>query len=239
MSDVLDGLSALMRTTLVPSLPARIQGVLLEGILTGALPPGERLLVEDVAERFGVSKIPVREALKALEADGWVTSQPRRGTYVRELSASELDEIFEMRRLLEPYSVRQAALRRTDAQLETLAQLLAQIETALQAADVVGLTQANRRIHSVMADAAGNSLLCESIVKLELQLQRYFVAVNWQHRRESIDQHLHIYEALRDRNAELAERLTLEHLDHTQTLAQASLLRLASAQATGEAVVPV
>lgn len=226
MNKVLDSLSGLPTAPRASNLPSQVQSILLEGILVGTLRPGERLWVDEVAEHFGVSKIPVREALKALEVDGWVTSQPRKGTYVRELSLDELRETFEMRRLLEPYSAGQAALRRTDAQLMELERLLDESNEALKAIDVVAVTQANRRIHSVMADAAGNSLLRESIAKLEQLVQRYFVAVDWQHRRESMEQHRAIYEAIRDRNVDLAARLTVAHIDHTESLAEASLLRL-------------
>ena len=119
-------LAGLPKVTPSANLPSHVQSVLQEAILNGALAPGERLFVDEVAAHFGVSKIPIREALKALETAGWVQSQPRRGTYVRPLSREELRETFEMRRLLEPYSAALAAKRRTEAQLAELKGLLAQ-----------------------------------------------------------------------------------------------------------------
>jgi DNA-binding GntR family transcriptional regulator len=84
-----------------------------------------------------------------------------------------------------------------------------------------------------MADAAGNSLMSEAIGRLELQLRRYFIAVEWQQRRESMAQHKAIFEALKDKNAKLAEKLTLEHIDHTEALAQDSIMHtLAEAEPT-------
>jgi len=220
---------------LAPShnLPSHVQSVLLEAILSGALSPGERLWVDEVAEHFGVSKIPVREALKALETAGWVHSQPRRGTYVRPLSRDELRQTFEMRRLLEPYSARLAAERRTDSQLQQLKELLAQSAKALKEADVVTVTDVNSRFHSVMADAACNAMLSESIAKLELQLRRYFIAVDWQRRRESMAQHKAIFEAIRDRDVESAEQLTLDHINHTESLAAQSIDMTSNASALG------
>jgi DNA-binding GntR family transcriptional regulator len=220
---------------LAPShnLPSHVQSVLLEAILSGGLAPGERLWVDEVAEHFGVSKIPVREALKALETAGWVQSQPRRGTYVRPLSRDELRQTFEMRRLLEPYSARLAAERRTDAQLAELKDLLAQSARALKEADVVTVTAVNSRFHSVMADAAGNAMLGESIAKLELQLRRYFIAVDWQRRRESMAQHKAIYEAIRDQDVKGAEKLTLAHIEHTESLASHSIEMTSNAGALG------
>lgn len=216
-------LAGLPKVTPSANLPSHVQSVLQEAILNGALAPGERLFVDEVAAHFGVSKIPIREALKALETAGWVQSQPRRGTYVRPLSREELRETFEMRRLLEPYSAALAAKRRTEAQLAELKGLLAQSAAALKAGDVIALTDTNSRFHSTMGDAAGNKMLSESIAKLELQLRRYFVSVEWQQRRESMAQHKAIFEAIRDQDVKLAERLTLAHIDHTESLAAASI----------------
>jgi DNA-binding GntR family transcriptional regulator len=223
MTQASSKLPGLPKLTLSRNLPSHVQSVLLEAILSGALPPGERLWVDEVAAHFGVSKIPVREALKALETDGWVQSQPRRGTYVRPLSRDELRQTFEMRRLLEPFSARLAAQRRTDAQVLQLKDLVAQSAHALKNADVVAVTDVNSRFHSVMGDAAGNIMLSESIAKLELQLRRYFIAVDWQRRRESMAQHKAIFEAIRDQDVEGAERLTLAHIDHTESLAARSI----------------
>ena len=222
-------LSALPKALPSANLPSHVQATLQEAILNGGLAPGERLMVDDVAAHFGVSKIPVREALKALEAAGWVVSQPRRGTYVRPLSPEELRETFEMRRLLEPYSARLAAERRTEEQLHELQDLLGQSAQALKDGDVLRVTAVNSRFHSVMANAAGNSMLADSIAKLELQLRRYFVAVDWQQRRESMAQHTAIYEALQAKDAPRAERLTLAHIAHTESLAKASVDEAASA----------
>lgn len=226
-------LLALPQVALSRNLPSHVQAVLQEAILSGALAPGERLWVDDVAEHFGVSKIPVREALRALETDGWVQSRPRRGTYVRPLSREELRQTFEMRRLLEPYSARLAAQRRTDAQMAALKDLLAQSALALKNADVVAVTDVNSRFHSIMAEAAGNAMLGESIGKLELQLRRYFIAVDWQRRRESMAQHKAIYEAIRDQDVAGAEQLTLAHIDHTESLAASSIEMTPNATALG------
>lgn len=215
------------------NLPSHVESVLLEAILNGALAPGERLWVDEVAEHFGVSKIPVREALKALETAGWVQSQPRRGTYVRPLSRDELRQTFEMRRLLEPYSARLAAERRTPEQLSELEELLAKSARALKEADVVTVTDVNSRFHSVMADAAGNAMLSESIAKLELQLRRYFIAVDWQQRRESMAQHKAIFEAIKSKDQKGAERLTLAHIAHTESLAARSIELTPNAVALG------
>lgn len=206
------------------NLPSHVHAVLQEAILSGILPPGERLLVDEVAAHFGVSKIPVREALKALEVEGWVQSQPRRGTYVRPLERAHLKEIFEMRRLLEPYSAGVAAERRSEAQLRELRGLLSDTAQALKAGDVAAVSALNSRFHSVMAEAAGNALMSEAIARLELQLRRYFVSVDLQQRKESMAQHKAIFEAIKDKDARRAAELTLAHIDHTEAIAQESIM---------------
>lgn len=226
-------LAGLPKAMLSANLPSHVQAVLQEAILNGALAPGERLFVDEVAAHFGVSKIPIREALKALEAAGWVQSQPRRGTYVRPLSRDELRETFEMRRLLEPYSAGLAAERRSEAQLGALKELLSRSAAALKAGDVIALTETNSRFHSILGDAAGNKMLSESIAKLESQLRRYFVSVEWQQRRESMAQHKAVFEAIRDRDVKLAEQLTRAHIDHTESLAAASIQATPNAMELG------
>src|SRR5690625_1165411 len=85
------------------NLSDRIEEVLTEAIQTGHFAAGERLWVDRIADQLGVSKIPVREALRALEASGFVQSQPRRGTFVKPLTLEDLTATFEARQLVEPH----------------------------------------------------------------------------------------------------------------------------------------
>jgi DNA-binding GntR family transcriptional regulator len=212
-------LHLLPRSLLNRNLPDHVRSVIFEAILTGVLAPGERLMVDDVAEHFGVSKIPVREALKSLESDGWVEIRPRRGTFVKPLSETELRQVFEMRRVLEPYSARLAAQRRSAAQLAELEALVAEGLQGIHAGDVARTTRANSRFHSVMAEAMNNDLMGGAISNLESRLRRYFMAVEWQQRAESMAQHQAIFEAIRDKDGTLAEKLTVAHIGHTEALA--------------------
>jgi DNA-binding GntR family transcriptional regulator len=198
--------------------------VLLEAILSRVLVPGERLLIDEIAEHFGISKIPVREAIKALEASGWHDAQPRRGTYVRPLSEEELKEVFEMRRVLEPYAARKAAERRTAAQLAELKELVTAGNDAIKRKDVVETSRVNSRFHSVIAEAVGNAILCDSLKDLQSRIRRYFVDIDWKTRGESFSEHKNIYEAIRDQDADRAERLTNAHVGHTEDLAARTVM---------------
>lgn len=207
------------------NLPGHVQQVLLEAILSRVLAPGERLLIDEIAGHFGISKIPVREAVKALETAGWLDSQPRRGTYVRALSQEELSEVFEMRRVLEPYAARLAAERRTEEQLAQLRELIAAGNEAIKARDLVETSRVNSRFHAVIAEAVGNAILAETLKDLQSRIRRYYSDIDWPARRKSFAEHRNIYEALRDRDADLAEKLTVEHVGHTWTLAQDKVAR--------------
>ncbi|WP_186332117.1 GntR family transcriptional regulator [Bordetella genomosp. 13] len=206
--------------------PAKNPGVyeaLFEEIVTGRLRAGERLLIDELAERFGVSKIPVREALKALEARGWVESAPRRGTYVRRLSMAELHELFELRQIVEPAVTAMAAHRRRTSHLQQMLALVEEGQRAVEQNDFVSSSRANSQFHTVIALAADNALAFSVIQELELRLCRYFFVAEWEERKDSTRQHLSLYEAIRDQNVDEARRLTVEHLRHTEAMAARSI----------------
>lgn len=221
--NAVSNLHRLPRTLQAQNLPGHVQDVLLEAILSRVLLPGERLLIDDIADHFGISKIPVREAIKALEVAGWLDSQPRRGTYVRPLSHEELAEVFEMRRVLEPYAARKAAERRTDAQLAELKEVIARGNEAIRRRDVVETSRANSRFHSVIAEAVGNAILAATLTDLQARIRRYYADIDWAKRRESFAEHRGIFEALRDRDADRAEKLTVAHVGSTEDLALEAL----------------
>ncbi|ASC66213.1 GntR family transcriptional regulator [Achromobacter denitrificans] len=208
------------------SRPGGVYETLFEQIVTGELRAGERLLIDDLAERFGVSKIPVREALKALEAKGWVESAPRRGTYVRGLSVAELHELFELRQIVEPEITAMAAHRRRSNHLQQLLALVEEGERAVERNDFVCCSRVNSQFHTLIAQAADNALAFSVIQELEFRLCRYFFVAEWDERKESIHQHQQLYEAIRDQNADEARRLTIAHLKHTEAMATRSIAAL-------------
>lgn len=124
-------------------------------IVDGELRPGQRVLQEDVAERLGVSIAPVREALRVLEQEGQVTYQPRRGYVVTELNARDLEEIYELRRVLEERAAR-LALPTLDADaLDRVAAAARECVVAAEAGDVAAELAANRRFHFTLLEAPG------------------------------------------------------------------------------------
>lgn len=121
-------------------------------IVTGGLRPGQRVGQEDVAASIGVSVAPVREALRVLEQEGQVTYIPRRGYFVTELHLADVQEIYELRQILEERATRAALPRLTDDDLARIRSAAADCVTAASADDVVAELEANRRFHfAIMA----------------------------------------------------------------------------------------
>jgi DNA-binding GntR family transcriptional regulator len=116
-------------------------------IVSGQLRPGQRVAQEEVAELLGVSIAPVREALRVLEQEGQVTYFPRRGYFVTELRIEDLQEIYELRALLEERSARHALPMLDDAALERMRLAADDCAQAARAGDVTAELQANRRFH--------------------------------------------------------------------------------------------
>jgi len=133
---------------------------LFDAIESGALKPGDRLLETDLAARFGVSRTPVREAIRRLEAEGIVTHLPRVGAAVRTLGQQEIVELYEMRIVLETTAATMAAKHASDAEIRTLQSLNAQMTG--NASDPVKVAKLNRRFHHCIMQAARNQFLAHS-----------------------------------------------------------------------------
>jgi DNA-binding GntR family transcriptional regulator len=155
-----------------PNLADDIATELREQIVGGSLPPGTRLLELRLAERFGTSQGPVREALRLLERDGLVTHVRRRGVYVRELSVTDLDEIYSLRAALEAFAARRAALRITPAGLRTLERLLERMAKAATGELKRGIRIAIE-FHEQIAVIAGHERLLQTWRSIMAQTSQY------------------------------------------------------------------
>jgi DNA-binding GntR family transcriptional regulator len=126
-------------------------------IVAGDYRPGQRVPQEEIADRFGVSVAPVREALQALQQEGQVTYQPRRGYFMTELAVEDLREIYGLRQLLEERAVRLALPTLDAAAIDKIAVAAAECAAAAARGDVTTELEANRRFHFGMLDAAGQT----------------------------------------------------------------------------------
>jgi len=140
---------------------------LLEAISQGTLPPGARLRETELAARLGISRTPIREAIRQLEADGLVSHVPRQGATIRVLDHSEVMELYEMRTVLEGTAARLAARAASDIELDELTALNTELASAK---DSRAAYQLNRQFHMTLLDAAKNRYLTRSVNALQKTL---------------------------------------------------------------------
>jgi phosphonate utilization transcriptional regulator len=144
------------------SLPAVVQVEIEQLILSGELAVGEHVNESDLALRFGTSRGPIREALRALEESRLVRSEKNRGVFVREISVAEADEIYDVREALDQLIGQRVAERATPQQICDLGAVLAQMDDAAAFQDIKSYHALNLKFHDMLVDFAGNSRLTES-----------------------------------------------------------------------------
>jgi len=144
-----------------------------DGILHGSYAEGEPLRQDALADELGVSRIPIREALRQLEAEGLVTFNPHRGAIVSRLSLGEIDEVFELRSTIEPDLLRRAMPRLTKQQLDGADNVLDRYATALQSGDVAMWGELNWEFHSTLYAPADRAVTMGILQRLHQQSDRY------------------------------------------------------------------
>lgn len=186
---------------------------LLENIRTGELGPGARLRETELAERLGVSRTPVREAIRQLEADGLVVHVPRFGATVRSLDYAEIMELYEMRVVLEGTAARYAARSASEAELAELAAINA--DMARSADDPLAVFNLNREFHLTLLDAAKNRFLVKAAATLQKTLFILGPSTLTERERaaEAFEEHERLLAALRAREPETAEKIMRAHME--------------------------
>jgi DNA-binding GntR family transcriptional regulator len=201
-----------------PSIPRTVRVSLVETlraeIVRGDLVPGQYLRLEEIAARFDLSTTPVREALRDLEAEGLVSSFPHRGAQVTKLSADELQDIYDIRVVLEEMATRLAVPRITEATLAELASLVEQHERSR--GDVVTQVELNHQFHQTLYAASGRKHLCELSRMLRYRTQHYlhlFVVETEQGNSPQTEkEHRAILEACKRGDAEQAAAIIHDHV---------------------------
>ncbi|MEU5277490.1 GntR family transcriptional regulator [Streptomyces asoensis] len=188
----------------------RVLGALRQEIIAGRLRPGDRLVERELADRYGVSRVPVREAIRALVAEGFVHSETPRRTVVRPLSPTDVKELFELREALEVYAAGLAATRATPEDLAELRDLLTSAAAATGAADAEAITDINTRFHDRLLAMAGNTLLTSVMEPVAGRLQ-------WLTRRNEewpqlLTEHQDLYDAIASGDPARARAHALHHV---------------------------
>ena len=204
----------LVRTTLVDGVADRLR----RAILTGNIAPGQRILVRDMENRFGVSQIPIREALRRLESEGLVQSTPQRGSVATVISLDELDQLYDFRRLLET-SVAERALSHYDAdRLQLIKDALAQLDRQAPAPQSDAYAEAHRNFHWSILHPGASPMIERTLRQLWQTSERYVrLAITAFHTdKRGQQQHRRLYLACRDQDIRQLREAVLSHLSLTE-----------------------
>ena len=192
-----------------------IQQRLRNDIVAGDLPFGARLVIEDLAMRYGVSHMPIREALRVLHGEGLVVIEHNRGARVRPIYRGFIEDLFDMRCAIEMMLARRAAERRTPAHLDALREAAASLEARVAAGEPSSVPAANRNFHALVNDAAGNPgalpIVESHWLLLAALLKRY--GYGDERFQRVIDEHQQLIQAIERRDGHSASLLMGAHIE--------------------------
>ncbi|HZD00827.1 MAG TPA: GntR family transcriptional regulator [Actinomycetes bacterium] len=192
-----------------------VRETLRRAILSGLLPGGTRLVQADIAAQLSVSTTPVREALRDLAGEGLIRIDAHRGAVVHELDMSELEELYEIRKALEPLGLRKTLERLTDAELSAAAALQERMD---QETDAGAWTELNWRFHTLIQQPAHSprlSALIKSLQDASAQYVGHSLLKVSGRMNEGNAEHHGILDALGARDADRAAKILHDHLDRT------------------------
>ncbi|MGH3066596.1 MAG: GntR family transcriptional regulator [Gaiellaceae bacterium] len=193
--------------------------VIRQAIVEGAYAPGARLKEEELARELGISRTPVREALLVLQAEGLVDASPNRGATVRVHDAEDLDDLYQLRALLEGYAARRAAARGSEELVGVLWASCNRFD-GLSDGDVRALVKENFVFHNAILDAAGSARVAD-MVRRVIDLPLVYKSYIWyspEQRRISAHYHRQIATAVESHDAERAELVMKEHVFEARDL---------------------
>lgn len=197
-------------------LPLRdvVFNTLREAILKGDLKPGERLMELQLAAKLGVSRTPIREAIRMLEQEGLAVTMPRKGAEVAKMTLKDMEDVLEIREALDELAVRIACEKITDEQMKRLTDAKDLFETSTRSGDVKMIAEADVGFHDVIYEATGNPKLETLLNNLREQVYRYRVEYikDPQNYPVLIREHEAILLALKERNVKKAENAMHEHV---------------------------
>lgn len=197
-----------------PSTVDAIAELLREAIIRGDLPQGMPLRQERIAQKFGISKIPLREALAKLDSGGFVTTHPRRGVFVSEVSAERIEEIFQLRLSIEPDLLRFAVPRMTAADFAAVEAVIEKFDTA----ETSRIGEINWELHRALYAASGRELSLQILGNLYLHVDRY-VRLHMgmiDKQKNSNDEHRALLDACRRREIVQAVEILRTHIDNVR-----------------------
>ena len=186
-----------------------------QAIKEGSLAPGERLMEIQLAEELGVSRTPIREAIRKLELEGFVVMVPRRGAYVADISLKDIAQVFEIRGALEELSAGLAAERITPDELEYLERILVEINEYIDNDDFEKIVDADVRFHDVLYHA---SRLVDILNNLREQMLRFrSISMHYPGRLAATwEEHRQLVEYIADHNSAMARKVAKKHMENSE-----------------------
>lgn len=189
-----------------------------QGILTGELKPGERLMEIHLADKLGVSRTPIREAIRKLELEGLVTMVPRKGAEVARITEKHLKDVLEVRRALDALAVELACERITEEEKQSLWEACKEFEEATKSKDVRRIASADVKLHDIIVVATRNERLIQLVSNLAEQMYRYRfeyikdVSIH----AKLIEEHKIIYESIVNKDKKTAAEAAKMHIDNQE-----------------------
>ena len=198
------------------TLREKILETIRDAIIAGALKPGEKVAEPELAERFGISRTPIREAFRQLESEGYLTVIPRKGAVVVSFSEKDVEEFYAIKSILEGYAARRACDNLTPRELDRLQSINARLLQMAEGADIKNFFRVHNDFHEMFIRAADNEKLFDLIMNLVGKFQRLRIAsLSLPGRmRISVQEHDKIIEAFRAKNPDLAEKLVRKNAEY-------------------------
>ncbi|MFZ5351244.1 MAG: GntR family transcriptional regulator [Bacillota bacterium] len=202
-------------------------------IISGTLKPGERLMEVQMAERLGVSRTPIREAIRKLELEGLVVMLPRKGAYVADLSIKDITDVLEIRAALEGLAAGLAAMRISDEEIEDLETTAVRFHKAIENDNFEVMIERDIEFHEIIFKATRNEKLIQLSNNLREQVQRFreIYISKGNKSKELADEHYEIADAISKRDIDLAEKLARKHIENAENYILKMMDKSASSQA--------
>ena len=199
-------------------LPLRdvVFNTLREAILRGDLVPGERLMELQLAAKLGVSRTPIREAIRMLEQEGLAITIPRKGAIVAGMTEKDMQDVLEIREALEELSVQVACDKITDEEVAKLRENMENFETSLKSGDIKRMAEADVEFHDVIYQATDNPKLINMLNNLQEQMYRYRVEYlkNPSNHEQLLREHEAIYRGIMEKDKDAVTEMIRKHISN-------------------------
>ena len=199
----------------ITTIREQVYKILRDDICQGVYEPGTRLQEVELAENLNVSRSPVREALRQLSADGLLLEIPNKGVYVKEFTVKDIEEIYDLRVMLESYGILHSAGHITSMRRERLLGMLTEMETFLDKGDVQAYTSVDEKLHNQIVHLGDNSLINDTYDRVRSMNQQFRILslMDQQRFSDSLDEHRKIVHALVTGDLKRADDINREHLE--------------------------